>query len=253
MEFRGKTILLTGASGGIGLALSRQLAREKVNLALLARREHILRQLAEELKDSGSVILPVKCDVANKDETARACREIQARFGHVDIAIFNSGLGNRAAVDDFRVDIAREVFDVNVFGLLNFAGELLPNFIKRKEGMIVGVSSLADCRGLPKNRFYSASKAALTSLLESLRVELKEHGVKVITVKPGFVKTPMTERARYPKPFLMSAEKAAAIIIKGMKKEKSVIQFPLPIVLAAKLVRAMPGFLYERIAARIKR
>jgi short-subunit dehydrogenase len=253
MELRGKTILLTGASGGIGLALSRQLAKEKVNLALLARRENILRQLADELKDSGSVILPVKCDVSNKDETARACREIQARFGHVDIAILNSGLSHRADVDDFRVDIAREIFDVNVFGMLNFAGELLPDFIKRKEGTIVGVSSLADCRGLPKNRFYSASKAAATALLESLRIELKEHGIKVITVKPGFVKTPMTERDLYPKPFLMTPEKAAAIIIKGIKKEKSMIQFPLPIVLGSKLLKAMPGFLYERIAARIKR
>jgi short-subunit dehydrogenase len=253
MELRGKTILLTGASGGIGLALSRQLAKEKVNLALLARRENILRQLADELKDSGSVMLPVKCDVSNRDETARACREIQARFGHVDIAIFNSGLSHRADVVDFRVDIAREIFDVNVFGMLNFLGELLPDFIKRKEGTIVGVTSLADCRGLPKNRFYSASKAAATALLESLRVELKEHGINVITVKPGFVKTPMTEGNLYPKPFLMTPEKAAAIIIKGIIKEKTMIQFPLPIVLASKLLKAMPGFLYERIAARIKR
>ena len=106
MELPGKTILLTGASGGIGIALSRLLAKEKVNLALLARREDILRQLADELNGSGSVILPIPCDVSRKDETARACREIQARFGHVDIAIFNSGVSHRAAVDDFRVDIA---------------------------------------------------------------------------------------------------------------------------------------------------
>lgn len=253
MELRGKTILLTGASGGIGLALSRRLAKEKVNLALLARREDILRQLAEELKDSGSVILPVKCDVSNRGESARACREIEARFGHVDIAIFNSGLSHRADVDDFRVDIAREIFDVNVFGMLNFIGELLPDFIKRNKGTFVGISSLADCRGLPKNRFYSASKAAVTALLESLRIELKERGIKVITVKPGFVKTPMTAGDLYPKPFLISPEKAAAIIIKGIQKEKMMIQFPLPIVLASKLIKTMPGFLYDKIAARIKR
>jgi len=253
MELRGKSILLTGASGGIGLALSRQLAKEKVNLALLARRENILLQLADELRGSGSIVLPVKCDVSNKDETARACRDIQARFGQVDIAIFNSGLSHRADVVEFRVNIAREIFDDNVFGMLNFVEELLPGFIKRKEGTIVGVTSLADCRGLPKNRCYSASKAAATALLESLRVELKEHGIKVITVKPGFVKTPMTERALYPRPFLMTPEKAAAIIIKGIKKEKTMIQFPLPIVLGSKLLKVMPGFLYDRIAARIKR
>ena len=253
MELRGKTILLTGASSGTGLALSRLLAKEKVNLALLARREDILRQLADELKDSGSVVLPIKCDVSDNDQATRACREIQTRFGHVDIAIFNSGLSHRADVEDFKADIAREIFDVNVFGMLNFIGELLPDFMKRKGGTIVGVSSLADCRGFPKNRFYSASKAAVTTLLESLRVELKEHGIKVITVKPGFIKTPMTEAELYPKPFLMTPEKAAAVIIKGIKKEKAVIQFPLPVVLGSKLLKVMPGFMYERFAARIKR
>jgi short-subunit dehydrogenase len=253
MELRGKTVLLTGASSGIGLALSRLLAKEKVNLALIARREDILRELADELKDSGSVILPVRCDVSDNDQAARACREIQARFGHVDIAIFNSGLSHRADVRDFRVDVAREIFDVNVFGMLNFVGELLPDFMKRKAGTIVGVSSLADCRGFPKNRSYSASKAAVTALLESLRIELKGHGIKVITVKPGFIKTPMTEGDLYPQPFLMTPEKAAAVIIKGIKKGRARIEFPLPVVLGSKLLKVMPGSMYERFAARIKR
>lgn len=91
MELRGKTILLTGASSGIGLELSRLLAKEKVKLALLARRENILKQLADELKNSGSEILPIKCDVSKKDETKNSCLEVKSRFGHVDIAIFNSG------------------------------------------------------------------------------------------------------------------------------------------------------------------
>jgi short-subunit dehydrogenase len=253
MELRGKTVLLTGASGGIGLALSRQLAKEKVNLALIARRESILRRLADELGDSGSVILPVKCDVTSRDETAKACRKIQARFGHVDIAILSAGLSHRSDVADFRVDTAREIFDVNVFGMLNFVGELLPDFMHRRKGTIVGVTSLADCRGLPKNRFYTASKAAATALLESLRIELKKHGVKVMTVKPGFVKTPMIDSEPYPKPFLMSPEKAAATIIKGIQKEKALIQFPLPIVLGTKLVQVMPGFLYDWLAAKIQK
>ena len=232
--------------------MSRLLAKERLNLALLARRENVLRQLADELKGSGSVILPVKCDVSDNDQAARACREIQARFGNIDIVIFNSGLSYRVDVEHFRVDAAREVFDVNVFGMLNFIGELLPDFIGRKEGTIVGVSSLADCRGFPKNRSYSASKAAVTALLESLRVELKKYGIQVITVKPGFVKTPMTEKGLYPKPFLLSPEKAAAIIIRGIKKDKTRIEFPLPIALASKVLKVMPGFMYERIAARIR-
>jgi short-subunit dehydrogenase len=253
MELKGKTILLTGASSGIGLELSRLLAREKVNLALLARREDILERLAEELKDSGSAILPVRCDVSKRDEIRSACRAVRSRFGPVDIAILNAGLSRRASIEDYDPDAAREVFAVNVFGLIDFVGELLLDLRRNKEGLIVGVSSLADCRGFPKSGFYSASKTAATYLLESLRVELKRSGVKVITVKPGFVETEMTQAHQYPMPFLMPAERAARIILKGIKRGRRTIQFPLPVVLGAKLLRLMPNFLFEAIAARIKK
>jgi len=253
VELQGKTILLTGASSGIGFALSRLLAKEKVKLALLARREKILLRLAEDLKNSGSVILPLKCDVSKKDETRDAYLKIKSRFGPVDIAIFNSGLAYRAGLDHFNIDTAREIFDVNVFGLLNFMGELLPDLKSRKEGVIVGVSSLSDCRGFPRSGFYNASKAAMTFLLESLRIELKSYNIKVLTVKPGFVKTEMTEGNQYHMPFLMPAEKAAGIIIKGIKKEKKLIQFPLPTVLSTRLLKMMPDFMFEMIAGRIKK
>jgi len=116
--------------------------------------------------------------------------------------------------------------------------------------MMVGVSSLADSRGWKGSGFYCASKAATTILLENLRVELKPFNVKVITVKPGFVETPMTAKNKFPMPFLMSAEKAARIIIKGMKKEKRVIQFPLPMVISSKLIRVVPDFLFEYFAKK---
>ncbi|MCX6564159.1 MAG: SDR family NAD(P)-dependent oxidoreductase [Candidatus Aminicenantes bacterium] len=253
MDLRGKTILLTGASSGIGLALSRLLAQEKVKLALLARRENILRRLAVELKSSGSVILPLQCDVSKKEDIRKSYLEVKSQFGQVDIAILNSGFSHRAGVEHFEVDVARDIFDVNVFGMLYFIEELLPDFKCRKEGIIVGVSSLSDCRGFPRSGFYNASKAATTFLLESLRIELKKFNIKVITVKPGFVKTEMTERNQYHMPFLMPADKAAGIIIKGIKKEKRLIQFPLPMVLGTKLLKAMPDFMFEMIAGRIKK
>jgi short-subunit dehydrogenase len=253
MELRGKTILLTGASSGIGFELSKLLAKENVKLALIARRANILKQLADELKNSGSVILPIQCDVSKKDEIKNSCFEIKSQFGPVDIAIFNSARGHRGSGDDFNADVAKDMFDVNVFGMLNFVGELLPDFRNRKEGVIVGVSSLADCRGFPRSGFYSASKTATTFLLESLRIELKKYNIKVITVKPGFVKTEMTDKNQYYMPFLMPADKAAGIILNGLKKEKKLIQFPLPTVLASKLLKVMPNFLFEMIAGRIKK
>lgn len=251
MDLRDKTILLTGASSGIGLALSRLLAQEKAKLVLLARRGDILNRLADELKSSGRVVLPISCDVAKREDVRRACDQARAEFGQVDIAILNAGLAHREDPDRFSAEAARDVFEVNVFGVLYFIEELLPDFVRRKEGVIVGVSSLSDCRGFPRSGFYNASKAAVTFLLESLRTEVREHNIRVITVKPGFVRTPMTDTNRYPMPFEMTAEKAAGIIVTGMKKDKRLIQFPLPTVLGTKLLKAMPDALYEKIARRI--
>jgi len=160
------------------------------------------------------------------------------------------GLAHREACDRFSADAARDVFDVNVFGFLYFVEELLPDFMSCKAGVIIGVSSLSDCRGFPRSGFYNASKTAMTFLLESLRIELRKYGIRIVTVKPGFVKTPMTAANRYRMPFVMTAEKAAQIIVRGMKKDKRLIQFPQRTVLGTKLLKAMPDALYERIAAR---
>ena len=244
---------MTGASSGIGFELAKLLAGERVKLAVLARRENILKELADELKNSGSEILPLRCDVSKRDETKKACLEVKSHFGPVDIAILNAALSHRAGADDYDVDVAKEIFEVNVFGILNFIGELLPDLKQRRSGVIVGVSSLSDCRGFPKSGFYNASKAAVTSLLESLRVELKRYNIKVVTVKPGFVRTPMTDGNRYHMSFIMTADKAARIIIKGIKKEKKVIQFPVSTAMGSWLLRAMPNFLFEMIAEKIKR
>jgi short-subunit dehydrogenase len=253
MELQGKAIILTGASSGIGFEVAKLLARERLKLALLARRENILRELADELKNSGSEILPIKCDVSKKAQSKKAYLEVKSHFGQVDIAILNSALSHRTGVEDYDVEVAKEIFEVNVFGILNFIGELLPDFKQRRSGVIVGVSSLSDCRGFPRSGSYNASKAAVTSLLESLRVELKKYNIKVVTVKPGFVQTPMTDGNRYHMPFIMTADKAARIIINGLKKEKRVIQFPLPTAMGSWLLRSMPNFLFEMIAGRIKR
>jgi len=253
MKLQGKTVLVTGASSGIGRELSRLLAAEKVNLAVLARREDELKKLADELKDSGSPVLPVKCDVSRKEEIREAGRRIKERFGTPDVLVLNAGLAYHGGVEPFDVEAGRKIFEVNVFGVVDFIGEFLPDFKQRRSGMIVGVSSLADNRGFPRNGFYSASKASVTFIFDALRVELKKHKIKVMTVKPGFVRTPMTADNKIEMPFIVTAEKAAAKILRGIKKENKIIRFPFPMWVGSMIIKVLPNFLYEPIAARIKK
>lgn len=238
-------VVLTGASTGIGRSLAKFLPKENCSLALLARRKHLLDELVKTEGLDNGIIKTFECNVGNREKVKAVFDDIKKYFGRIDIAILNAGTSYRASIKDYNSLSAKETFDVNVLGVINCVEQVLPDFIKRKDGMIVGVSSLSDARGFPRSGFYSASKSAVTFLLESLRIELKPYNVKVITVKPGFVKTPMTDKNEFYMPFLMEVDKAARIILNGIKKEKRIIQFPLPIVIGSRLLKVMPDRLFE--------
>ena len=250
MDFNDKVILITGASTGIGKEMAKLVAKENCSLALIARRGELLDELVGQIKTKDQIIKSYVCDVAKPAEVEKIFIEVREHFNKIDIAILNAGVGSKSSAEDYNCENAKNTFDVNVLGIVNCVENLLPDFIKHKAGMIVGVSSLADSRGWQGSGFYCASKAAATILLENLRVELKPFNIKVITVKPGFVETPMTEKNKFPMPFLMSAEKAAKIIIGGIKKEKRTIQFPLPTVLGAKFMRIVPEFLFDYFSSK---
>lgn len=248
MNLRNKVVVLTGASSGIGYSLAKFLPKENCSLALIARSKIILDNLINELKYER--VKAYKCDISILDEVENTFGRIKKDFNKIDIAILNAGVSQRADIQAYSAASAKIIFDTNVLGIVNCIEQLLPDFIARKEGMIAGVSSLSDARGFPRSGFYSASKTAASFLLESLRVELKPFGIKVITVKPGFIKTPMTDKNEFYMPFLMDVDKAARIILDGIKKEKKIIQFPLPIVLGSKLLKIMPDFLFDYIMSK---
>jgi short-subunit dehydrogenase len=250
MDLNNKTVLLTGASSGIGYSLAKLLPKENCSLALLSRRENILNDLVNEIKINGAQVRAYKCDVGNIDEVRNSFKQVKKDFGKIDIAILNAGASSRTDVSKYSSSTAKEIFEANTFGIINCVEQLLPDFMQRREGVIVGVSSLAESRGFPKSGFYNASKAAATLLLESLRIELKPYNVKVIIVKPGFVRTPMTDKNEFHMPFLMDVSKAARIILNGIKKEKKIIQFPFATVIGSKTVKFMPDWLFDFLMSK---
>lgn len=249
MNFKNSVVLLTGASSGIGYQLAKDLASEGAKLALLSRKIDLLENLSSELNQITEVHT-YKCDVTLKNEVQEIISRIKNDFMRIDVAILNSGVGSNSSVLEYRSEAAEKIFNTNVLGVIYCIEQILPEFISEKRGVLVGISSLGDGKGFPKSGFYSASKAALTIILESLRIELKKFNVKVITVKPGFIKTPMTDKNKFKMPYLMSVEKASKIIIEGLKKDKRIIEFPWQTTIGAKVLRMIPTKWFEAIASK---
>ncbi len=253
MKFENKTILLTGASTGIGREMAKKLAMIDCTLILQARRTHLIEEYLSELNNKRAEIIVDECDVSDKESVKKSKNKIKEKTkSEIDIAILNAGASFRTDINEYSSEHAEIIFGANVFGIVYWVEQLLNDFLNRRDGLIVGVSSLADSRGHAKSEFYCASKAAATKLLEGLRVQLHPYNVKVITVKPGFVKTPMTSKNKFHMPLLMEPEKAAEIILRGIEKEKPVIAFPLPIVLGSWLGGVLPSRVYEFFAKQIK-
>ena len=237
MNLKDKVVLITGASSGIGKELTKLFAGEECKVAMLGRSSSRLITTERSLLPINPNVKSFKCDVSNHHSVRTTLREVINHFGPIDIAVLNAGISFRTAPEEFKSEIAEETIDTNLFGIIYFFEELLTQFKVRKDGMFVGVSSLAEVRGFPYSGIYCASKAAASVFLESQRIELKRYNIKVITVKPGFVRTPMTDKNDFNMPFLMEPERAAKIIFKGIKKEKSLIRFPWQTVLGSKILR----------------
>jgi short-subunit dehydrogenase len=150
-------------------------------------------------------------------------------------------------------DAFKTVLDTNVLGMVHTFQPFLPALIAKKRGKLVGVASVAGFRGLPGAGAYSASKAAAISYLESLRVELAGSGVEVITLCPGYIATPMTERNPYPMPFLLSADDAARLMVRAVRRGRRFYVFPWQMAWAGRLLRALPRPLYDLVFARAPR
>ena len=246
--WKDKCVLITGASSGLGWALAEHLSGCGARVGLTARREEKLRALAEKIRAGGGRAEFAAADVADAPALEAALRSLTDALGPCDVLIANAGMHRYTRGDVFSGACARDVFAVNVNGVITAIDTVLPAMIEHRAGHIATVASIAAMVGLPEVGAYSASKAALVTLMESLRVDLHRFGVRVTTICPGFIETPMI--ASHPRKvlkFLLSAEAAAGKIERAIRRGKAEYWFPWQMWLAARLVRALPFGVYRWI------
>ena len=193
-------------------------------------------------------------DVSDERALADAARDFIGRFGAPDLVIANAGIGVGTHSDELAdVDKLRRVLEVNVTGLAATLAAFAPAMRAARKGTLVGIASVAGFRGLAGNGAYCASKSAAITWLESLRVELHGSGVSVVCICPGYIDTPMTRVNRYRMPFLMSAEEAAPRFARAITARRRLVVIPWQMALVSVLLRAIPGWLYDRLASRAPR
>ncbi len=250
-KLRGKVALVTGASSGIGKAVCLELAQEGCRVGLLARRSDLLKELEQEIKDRGGEAITLPADVLKEDQVQEAVQTLLTFWGRIDIAIANAGVGRLHRVANLTTEKIHQTLDLNFYGAWHILEAVLPGMLSRGEGHLVGISSVASFRGLPKGGPYSASKAALTKLMESARGELKPKGIACTVIHPGYVHPPLAAQNRTPMPFIVEADKAAIKIVKFIKQGRSEAVFPWQLALAMPLYRILPNRIYDLLTRKL--
>lgn len=248
MEY--KKIFITGASTGIGRQLALDYGRQGAQLWLLSRSEEKLTVLAEEIRAAGGEAHMLPCDATDEPAFLEAMGIAQKESGGFDLVIANAGWGGRMKYPgDRNIEVLNEVIDLN-FRAATQTLEFFARFmVIAKHGHLVGVSSIAGFRGAPGSAAYSATKAALITYIESMRLSLNPFGVHITDIRPGFVRTPMTEKNVVPMPFLMDVDVASAKIRKAIARKRKRFAFPWQMAVFIHLIKAAPDFLYDWLAA----
>ncbi len=245
-------VFITGASSGIGEALAVYYAGKGATLGLAARRQEVLAELNQRL---GGGHACYALDVADAPALHDAAGDFIARFGAPDIVIANAGV-SAGTLSEYEEDLAvfRRIMDINVYGMAaTFAPFITAMKAAGGNKRLVGIASVAGIRGLPGAEAYSASKAAAIAYLESLRLEMRPYGIKVVTIAPGYIATPMTAVNPYKMPFLLPADAAAERFAAAIERGVTYTVIPWPMGVVAKVLRALPDWLYDRLFTSVPR
>jgi len=240
-------VWIVGASYGIGAALARHLADQGHEVWASARSAEKLEAMAAE-SDGRIHALPL--DVTDKASVQAAHDAIEAAGGPPDIVVLNAGSHQPVAAKDFKADELRRLIELNLMGVANGIEVVLPGMIARDRGRLAVVASVAGYSGLPTSAYYGCTKGGVINMVESLAFDLRQTGVTLQLINPGFVKTPLTDKNTFEMPFLISAEEAAEHIAKGLASNRFEIAFPRTFVLILKVLRLLPYRFYFALVGR---
>jgi short-subunit dehydrogenase len=241
--------LITGASSGIGRSLALSLAARGEVIAAVARRRELLDTLVQEITAKGGRAIALPCDVTDRSQVLQAVATASEALGPIDRVIANAGGGERTSVDDFQAEQIAAMLALNVVGTANCIEAVLPAMLARGRGHIVVMSSIAGFRGLPGGAGYSAAKAALTTLAEALRADLRPRGIDVTVLTPGFIRTKPQKK---PRPFELPLEVATERMVAAILARRRAYAFPWTLTFIARGARLLPAVLYDAVATGLR-
>lgn len=250
-----KVVVITGASSGIGAEMARLLAKYGAIPILTARSEDKLREVAATLDGAHGIEV---MDVASDESVQRAMTAIKEKYGRIDILINNAGYGLFESFDRMELQAFREMMEVNYFGIIRCIQAVLPDMVKRREGHIINIASMAGKIGSPKSAAYSATKHAVLGMTNSLRHEVRKQGVTISSINPGPIRTAFFDKAdpsgdylsRLPRWFILEPEKVAHAVLKVIRTKRTELDLPWTAGFSVKLAGLLPR-LSDRIAGSV--
>jgi len=244
---KASTVFITGASSGIGRSIAIEYAKRGAHVVVSARREPELKSLCEQIQSAGAGrATPMVLDVGDFDAAYGAAKKAEALLdgASLDMVIANAGVGSSAHASRLPLASVVHTMNINATGAMATLMGAIPIMMGQRHGHLVGVSSLAGRRALPGSSDYSASKAALSTFLEGLRLDLEPAGLRITDVQPGFVDTAMTQKNDFPMPFMWDAPRAARYIADRLERAPGIVAFPPPLDFLSRLSRLIPFSLH---------